>query len=262
VYGAVIRTADIDATGTPVGPPATLSQPGPAFAAGSPRVAVNSSGDTAAMWTRRPTAGLLHDVVEAAVRPAGAAAFGAPITLTTTAVSSQEPIVAMSEDGTVLAHWVQRFGAEPDQLMSATLDPAAGAFSAPTSLGRAQVTTLDPSQLALGRDGSAVRVFPRILPGGGAPVLGVAVTQNPPAFVSPPVITGTLTVRSVLTCATPGLVGASSVSYEWFRGTRLVGTASTRTVVKGDRGRTLTCRVSALNPYGGAVATSAGLFIP
>jgi hypothetical protein len=263
-YGSVARVATVDSSGVPTGPATNLSVVAPAFAVTSARVATNQSGDTAVVWSRRPTPGLLQTVVEAAVRPAGATGFGAPITLTSDTLDSKEPVAKVSDDGVVLAQWQQRTGSDPEQLMSATLSVGATGFGPASSLGRSRNVAMDPAELALGRDGSAVRVFSNVIPNGTGTLttLGVAVTQNAPAFVSAPVITGTPAVRSVLTCTTPGLVGASGVSYEWLRGTRLVGTASTYTVVKGDRGKVLTCRVTATNPNGSAVGTSAGLHVP
>lgn len=78
--------------------------------------------------------------------------------------------------------------------------------------------------------------------------------------VSAPVVTGTNTVGSVLTTTNGTWVGASSYAYQWYQGSTLLSgeTASTYTIVVGDAGLAITCRVTASNAVGGTptVATS------
>lgn len=95
-------------------------------------------------------------------------------------------------------------------------------------------------------------------------------TSVPAAAGSPvnsalPVVTGTATVGSVLTCSqgtwsnTP-----TSYAYQWKRdGTAISGqTTNTHTVVAADQGHTLTTSVTATNVVGSATATTAGTSIP
>jgi hypothetical protein len=78
---------------------------------------------------------------------------------------------------------------------------------------------------------------------------------NAPVNTARPKITGTAFPGATLTCA-PGTWrnAPSSYSFAWFRGTtKLAETSAAYRVVKGDRGRKLTCRVIAGNDVGAGV---------
>jgi hypothetical protein len=77
-----------------------------------------------------------------------------------------------------------------------------------------------------------------------------------------PVITGTLTVGSVLTASTGTWIGAAPIvySYQWKVAGVNVGTnQNTYTTVAGDATKTVTVDVTASNPAGSTLATSAAV---
>lgn len=96
-------------------------------------------------------------------------------------------------------------------------------------------------------------------------VVDAGVVQTPPTNSALPVITGTATMGSVLTCSQGTWTQSpTSHTYQWKRGgTAISGeTASTHTIVAADQGTTLTCTVTATNPAGSGSATAAGIAVP
>ena len=88
---------------------------------------------------------------------------------------------------------------------------------------------------------------------------GLAVTYAVPVNTVAPVVSGSLTVGSVLTTTNGTWTGSPTItySYQWKRGATNVGTnANTYTLVTGDIGSNMTCVVTATNPGGSTDATS------
>jgi len=82
----------------------------------------------------------------------------------------------------------------------------------------------------------------------------------PPVNSVAPVISGTATEGSVLSCTTGTWSGSPTYAYQWKRGATNVGTnANTYTLVAGDIGSNMTCVVTATNAGGAASATSNSL---
>ena len=84
-----------------------------------------------------------------------------------------------------------------------------------------------------------------------------------PVNSSPPVISGTTSVGSVLTTTDGTWINSpSSFSYQWKRGATNIGTnANTYTLVQADAGQNITCVVTATNAVGSGNATSNILYI-
>jgi hypothetical protein len=84
--------------------------------------------------------------------------------------------------------------------------------------------------------------------------------QGLPANLTLPVITGTVTVGSVLQCST-GTWNYSGMSYafQWLRaGASIAGaTSSTYTIITADKTNSISCRVTATSGKGSTPATSA-----
>ena len=86
--------------------------------------------------------------------------------------------------------------------------------------------------------------------------------SGPPGPVNSvaPVLSGTTTEGSVLSCTTGTWSGSPTYAYQWKRGAANVGTnANTYTLVAGDIGSNMTCVVTATNAGGAASATSNSL---
>jgi len=101
--------------------------------------------------------------------------------------------------------------------------------------------------------------------GSSAPATSNTITaaNYTPVNSSPPAISGTTSVGSVLTTNDGTWINSpSSFSYQWKRGATNIGTnANTYTLVQADAGQNLTCVVTATNAAGSANATSNSLYI-
>lgn len=84
------------------------------------------------------------------------------------------------------------------------------------------------------------------------------VIEAAPVNMSAPSVTGQAQVGNTLTCNPGTWTGTPSLSYQWLRnGSVIAGaTSTTYTVLAGDEGATLSCRVSGQNAGGTVVATS------
>ena len=85
-----------------------------------------------------------------------------------------------------------------------------------------------------------------------------------PVNVTAPVVSGTTTVGSTLSCTTGTWTNSpTSFAYQWLRnGVAISGaTASTYVVVAGDLGTSISCLVTATNAFGSGVTTSNALSI-
>lgn len=93
----------------------------------------------------------------------------------------------------------------------------------------------------------------------GAPAPGV-----PPINLTPPVIAGTNTVGSVLTC-TPGTwSGTPTLTYRWFsEGTPIIGANGlTYQIQSSDQGNSITCHEIATSPTGIGQVSSNAIVVP
>jgi hypothetical protein len=94
----------------------------------------------------------------------------------------------------------------------------------------------------------------------------VASGSTAPVNTVAPAVTGTAAVGQVLTCSQGTWTGTPTptYAYQWLRGGSNISgaTSSTYTVISGDSGTTLSCRVTATNAAGSASATSNGVAIP
>jgi hypothetical protein len=89
-------------------------------------------------------------------------------------------------------------------------------------------------------------------------------TSTPPANTTPPVVSGSPSIGSVLLCA-PGLwTGKPTFSYQWLRGGAPIAgaNATSYTVQIADAGSSVSCQITAKNAKGEKSARSAGVAIP
>ena len=85
---------------------------------------------------------------------------------------------------------------------------------------------------------------------------------KPKASVAP-AITGTTTVGSVLTCDGGTWIGSVTVTFRWISGNVDTGIATpTYTILAGDVGKTISCRVIAAAASGLATGYQVGVYVP
>jgi hypothetical protein len=129
--------------------PVDLSKPG--RDASNPAIAMDSAGNTVAIWERQSTLDPSHNLQISTRAPGGA--FTAPVDL---ALRSTEPQLAISPSGEAVAVW-KHFENPPgvNTIQAATRPPGGGSFSAPVTLYAAapNVFPQEP-RLALGEDGT------------------------------------------------------------------------------------------------------------
>jgi len=95
-------------------------------------------------------------------------------------------------------------------------------------------------------------------PTGGAITQAQADAEPSPVAAVAPTIAGTTTVGQVLTCTpapSPWVPAASSYTYQWYRSDTVIAgaTAATYTLVAGDLGHKMKCRVTGVHAtYGGS----------
>lgn len=132
----------------------TLSPSG--LDASSPEVAVGADGTATAVWIQYDGS---NYIVQAATRPAGQAAFGAPQDLTATGLNASNPQIAMAPDGTTTVVWGRSNGS--NTIVQAATRPAGQAsFGTPENLSQAGQSAFLQS-VANGPDGATVAVWTR-----------------------------------------------------------------------------------------------------
>jgi hypothetical protein len=213
-----------------------------------PRVAIDASGDVAALWPDE--AGLLRS----SVRPVASAAWSHPAALTVAAVA--DPELALDAHGNAVAIWID--GATKG--LDAAVRPAVAGAWQPVE----HISTAASSDPKLGIDdagnaaalwdapsGSGVDVHAADLAADWQPTL--ANTQRP-------AITGAARVGHTLVCNRGSWEGRLPIGYAygWRRnGTPVRGaTRPSYRVRPRDRGRSLACRITATNPARTLTATS------
>jgi hypothetical protein len=141
--------------------PADLSKPG--RDATNPAVAMDSAGDTLAIWERQSTANP-SITLQAATRAPGEA-FSAPGDF---AITGTEPQVAMTTSGETVVAW-KHFANPPgvNQILAATRPPG-GSFGSPALVYSAEPGVF-PGELevAIGDDGTVAVTWSRIDPNSG-----------------------------------------------------------------------------------------------
>jgi hypothetical protein len=82
--------------------------------------------------------------------------------------------------------------------------------------------------------------------------------EIPPTNTAPPVVSGTATVGSLLSCTQGTWTYGQTYAYQWLRGGATIAgaTNATRTLIAADSGTNISCRVTATNPAGSTPATS------
>ncbi|HEX4437518.1 MAG TPA: PKD domain-containing protein [Solirubrobacteraceae bacterium] len=140
--------------------PAKLSATG--ASAESPSVAVNAGGDALAAWERtdKETG---KRVIEVASRPAGAAAWGSPLTISEGAVEGTLPQVALDSAGDGFAAWLSKSGTEYS-ILASTRTGLGGAWTKPVPLETLGMTVIEDAQPRLSVDakGDAIVVWEHV----------------------------------------------------------------------------------------------------
>lgn len=97
-----------------------------------------------------------------------------------------------------------------------------------------------------------------------AALSGATPSPQMPANITPPVISGSTTIGSVLTCDPGTWTGSPSFEYIWTRNETTIGgaTASTYTIQAIDAGTTLECEVKANNAVGSGQQGSNEIAVP
>jgi len=128
--------------------------------------------------------------------------------------------------------------------------PISGATTQTRTLTGADAgTTLSCIVTATGRGGTTSAT------GTGKALVG------PPAPVTNPAVTGTPRPTRLLRCQRGTWTNASTFAISWVRQGNVVSTAATYTVVVGDIGQTIQCRVTATGPGGTTAFDSPGVII-
>jgi hypothetical protein len=166
-------------------PPVELA---PAAAGTSrPAVAMDAAGDAVAVWTVPMQGGPVS--VVARTRPAGAASWGAPLTIATDATAAS-PSVALDAHGDATAIWTASDDPAPERVRAAQLPAGAASWSAPHDL--APLHDVQPlAQVAVGSGGEAVAVWLELDAASSVYLVRAAVrspdgTWGAPATVSDP----------------------------------------------------------------------------
>jgi hypothetical protein len=140
--------------GGPLGPAATLSQPG--TSALSPRLAMDAAGNAVAVWQ---TFDGLHGAVRAADRPAGAAAWSPSVAVSPAGEDAREPQIGLDRAGGAMALW-SRLDAGLWSVRSALRAPGGGPWSAPATVSSGSGSSAPPAaRLAIDASGAAAAIF-------------------------------------------------------------------------------------------------------
>jgi len=148
--------------------PATISEP---LNVNVPSVAVNARGDAVAVWEaffEEVGAGTQEEHIQVATRPAGASAWGAPVTLTKTETGLGEPgnqEVAIDGEGDAVAIWGRMHGANAETIETSQDHALGSSWSAPKTISGPGKMEEAP-QIAVNDAGQAMIVWERQEPSG------------------------------------------------------------------------------------------------
>jgi hypothetical protein len=130
------------------------------------------------------------------------------------------------------------------------------AFSDVADTIRVVVTATNAGGSATATSGPSAVIAPVLVPWANTP---------PPGLLGAPAVSGTPAVGGTLTCATGRWSNSpASYEYQWNRGNAPIvnATSATHTVVAADRGKALSCTVTAINSGGAIQADSARVTVP
>src|SRR5262249_31013297 len=120
---------------------------------GAAQVAMDPQGDATAVWTIDNG---VDTVTEASIRPAGAAAWGTPVDISSAGASNAQ--VTVSPQGSSVAGWQD--GTTTNSPTQAATHPAGGQWQAPANISAAGELAEKP-QLAIDPQGDATAVWDR-----------------------------------------------------------------------------------------------------
>ena len=122
---------------------------------GAPQVAEDPGGDATAVWTVNNGTNV---VTEASARAAGAAAWGAPMDISSADASASNAQVAMTPQGTAVALW--QHGSLTSSTIQAAVHPAGGQWRAPVDISAGGELAEHP-RVAIDPQGDATAVWDR-----------------------------------------------------------------------------------------------------
>jgi Tol biopolymer transport system component len=186
--------------------------------------------------------------------------------------------LGMSADGSLLVHanesstLVPTFGASPASQVYA-YDTATGENSLVSHtpgdpLGYGTDNSLIGYPSADGRFVTFISLALNLIDGfvdnnpGSGDVFMVDRTGPPPVSKTPPVVTGTVTLGSTLTCSPGEWSGFPTFAYSWQRGTTQVGTGPTYVLTANDVSQLLRCVVIATAGSAATSAASGAVMLP
>lgn len=254
---ALVIEASTRPPGGVFAPPTALTPSIAVRDAGAPQVAFGPDGTATAVWQRFDG---VATVIEASTRPPGGT-FTPAVVVSPPSSPGQgatNPQVAVAEDGTATVVY-QRNNGTTSVIETATRPPG-GTFAPATALSPAVAGQVAANaQVAVAPDGTATAAWQRS--NGTATVIEAIGTANPPVPRQVPLITGTATAGSTLTCDGGKWSGAGTVAITWIRDTMMVASGATYAVDAADQGHALTCRARGSNPFGSVEATSAPVVV-
>lgn len=160
------------------------------------RTAMDSSGDTVAVWAQSDGS---NTRVESAYRPAGGT-FSAPVTVSAAGENASCPALATDSSGNVTVAWLRSDGA--NEIVQASYGQLGGSLSSPANISASGVNAGCP-QVVTSAGGAVTVAFTS----GSAPVVMQAVSRAPGQAFGPPVAACDST-ESVQTFALAGGPGA------------------------------------------------------
>ena len=243
VQAAVRRPGD-----AAFGAPMDLSAPG--HDAANPEVAITPDGTTTVVWSRPDGT---NNVVQAAVRAPGEAAFGAPLDLSAPGHDAANPEIAAASDGTAIAVWQYDTGTSII-VQAAVRTPGAASFGAATDLSTSGDYASTPEVASAG--GRAMSALWTTSSGQHYAVQGSWITASPTSQAVP-AVSGLATVGGTLSCDPGRWIDAATVEISWLAGAQTVGSGLTLALTQREAETAIACQVTATNPYGTATASSA-----
>ena len=152
---AVLMVTTASAEAAPAWLPSVPLSPNGSDAGYVTDIGSDAAGDVIAVWDRYDTANS-HNIVEAAIRPAGGDFIVVPLATLGTDDQAYDPRVAVNASGDAVAVWRQYNGA--DNYVWAAFRPAGGSFGSAVPISDAGAT--DP-RVAIDASGGAVAVWLR-----------------------------------------------------------------------------------------------------
>ena len=197
--------------------PAPVELSGTGLTAEEPSVAVDPRGDATAVWVRHDAT---HEIVQAAVRPAGGM-WHSPVDVTT-AQDLEDPEVAVDSRGDAIVVWDVD---NVTNVVQAAVRPTGGAWQAPIDLSPTADGAVDP-QVAFDAHGNATAVWQ--LRAGSSDVVQAATRPTGGTWQAP------VDVSAPGQDADPNLAidpaGDAIAAWDWYDGTNFIIRAAVRPV--------------------------------